>query len=351
MTGKVCGRLTVLHREVDVVNKKEAVNNRRLIEGPTEFANLMQIRPVKHAWAMQVLEQQQNNNWDQREVDLSEDAKQFATGKLVDGNLKAYKKALAFLSNLDGIQLNNLSKNIGRHITSPEVSMCIVRQAWEEAQHVLSYAQMIESIGFDPEEIYWMFETDTILANKNEFITRSSELLGTGYTTGNFIKAVVANVALEGIYFFNGFLVFYTLERQGLMKGSAKMIQMIQKDETVHLHLFVNMWNTLRQENPEAFTPELIAECYGIIKLAVEHEIEWGKWIISEGVMGLTGGIIDDFIKYLADKRLVSLGLDAIYNVKNPVPWFEDAGNVNLGETNFFEGKNASYASGSLEWD
>ena len=331
-------------------NKRFSINDRKLINGPVN--NLMQIRPVKYSWAMQLLEQQQNNAWDQREVDLSEDAKQYAMGHLTDGNLNSYKKALAFLSNLDGIQLNNLTKNIGKYITSPEVSMCITRQAWEEAQHVLSYAQIIESIGFDPEEIYWMFDTDPVLAEKNEYITRSSEILGSGFSEENFVKAVVANIALEGIYFFNGFLTFYTLERQGLMKNSAKMIQLIQKDEEAHLHLFINMWKTLRLEIPHDFTEKLIEECRELIQLAAQHEIAWGKYIISDGVLGLTDTIIEGFIQSLADKRLDSIGLEPMYNVKNPIPWFDDASKVNLGETNFFEGKNASYAAGgSLEWD
>ena len=331
-------------------NKRFSINDRMLINGPMN--NLMQIRPVKYPWAMQLLEQQQNNAWDQREVDLSEDAKQYATGQLTEGNLNSYKKALAFLSNLDGIQLNNLTRNIGKHITSPEVSMCITRQAWEEAQHVLSYAQIIESIGFDPEEIYWMFDTDPVLAEKNEYITRSSEILGSGFSEENFVKAVVANIALEGIYFFNGFLTFYTLERQGLMKNSAKMIQLIQKDEEAHLHLFVNMWKTLRQEIPHVFTENLINECRELIQLAVQHEIAWGKYIIQDGVLGLTDVIIEGFIQSLADKRLDSIGLEPMYNIKNPIPWFDDASKVNLGETNFFEGKNSSYAAGgSLEWD
>jgi ribonucleoside-diphosphate reductase beta chain len=325
------------------------INDRRLIEG--EKSNLMQIRPVKHTWAMKVLEKMQNNAWDQREIDLTDDAKQYATGALVDGNLKAYKKALAFLSNLDGIQLNNLTTNIGKHITSPEVAMCIVRQAWEEAQHVLSYAQMIESIGFDPEEVYWMFETDPILAEKNQFITESSEVLGKGFTAENFVKAVVANIALEGIYFFNGFLVFYTLERQNLMRGSANMIRQIQKDEETHLTLFINMWNTLRQERPELFTKQLLDDCRKIIRAAAEHEIVWGKWIISEGVMGLTDVIIEDFIRNLADVRLESIGLPKLYDVKNSIPWFYEVSNVNMGDTNFFEGKTANYESGSLIWD
>lgn len=325
------------------------INERRLIEG--EKSNLMQIRPVKHAWASALIEKMKNNTWDEREVDLTEDAKQYAVGMLEGGNLWAYRKALAFLSNLDGIQLNNLTANIGRWVTSPEVSMCITRQAWEEAQHVLSYSQMIESIGFDPEEIYWMFETDPLLAEKNAYITESSEILGKGFTPANFIKAVVANIALEGIYFFNGFLVFYTLERQNLMRGSAKMIQLIQRDEEVHLLLFINIWNTLRTERPELFTDELLKDCYRIIELAVEHEVTWGKWIISEGVMGLTDGIIEDFIKHLADKRLRAIGLNPLYNVKNPIGWFDEASHINNGETNFFEGKVSAYQTGQLQWD
>jgi ribonucleoside-diphosphate reductase beta chain len=67
--------------------------------------------------------------------------------------------------------------------------------------------------------------------------------------------------------------------------------------------------------------------------------------------MGLTDVIVEDFIRSLADKRLQSIGLEKLYDVKNPITWFEEAGHINNGETNFFEGKNSSYvAGGSLEW-
>ncbi len=326
-----------------------SINDRRLIEGPTN--DLMQIRPVKHGFAMDILQQMKDCTWDERETILNEDVKQYQTGALSGGNLTAYKKALAFLSNLDGIQFNNLTMNIGRYITSPEVSMCIARQAWEEAQHVLSYAQMIESIGFDPKEIYWMFETDPVLAEKNQYIMGSSEILGRGYSPKNFVKAVAANIVLEGIYFYNGFLTFYTLERQNLMRGSATMVKLIQRDEVNHLHLFVNMWHTLREERPELFTDELIEDVRQIIKNGVEHEIVWGKYIISEGVLGLTDQIVTDFIKDLANKRLTSMGLDKEYDVVSPIPWFDEASMINDTEENNFETKVTAYQTGALEWD
>lgn len=328
------------------------INDRRLIEG--ERNNLMQVRPLKHSWARDILDQMVRNTWSEKEIDLSEDAKQYATGMLNGGPLIAYKKALAFLSNLDGIQLNNLTTNIGKHITSPEVSMCITRQAWEEAQHVMSYAQMIESIGFDPEEVYWMFERDNILAMKNEFITQSSNIVGKEFTPENFVKAVVGNIVLEGIYFYNGFLTFYAIERSGIMRGSAKMVKLIQKDETAHLHLFMNMWNTLKVERPDLMRDQnLMKECEQIVRDGVEHEITWGKYIISGGVLGLTDKIVESFIQSLANQywRLMGFDKELYPGVKNLATWFDDASKVNMSNENAFETKVSAYATAALEWD
>jgi ribonucleoside-diphosphate reductase beta chain len=325
------------------------ISERKLIEGKTN--NLMALHPLKHPWAKELFDKMRENSWHESEVDLSMDAKQFKTGVLNEGNLFCYKKALAFLSNLDGIQFNSLTTNIGRWVTSPEVQMCISRQVFEEAQHVASYDTMISSIGFEPEEIYYAFENDPLLANKNEFITKSSQLLGKGFSGENFAKAIVANVALEGIYFFSGFMVFFNLERQGLMRGSAKMIRFIKKEEITHMNLFFNMWQTLKAERPELFTPELLTQCREIIRLAAEHEIMWGKYIISHGVLGLTDIIVESFIRDLANERITMLELgEGLYkgNV-NLAKWFEKASSGEI-EENFFESKVSNYSIGALEW-
>jgi ribonucleoside-diphosphate reductase beta chain len=327
----------------------QILNRRLIIEG--ERSNLMAIRPVKYEFAQKLLTLMQNNNWDQREIDLTKDQHQYQTGQLTGGNLTAYKKALAFLSNLDGIQLNNLVFNIGRYVTAPEISMILVRQSWEEALHVLSYSQMIESIGFDPIEIYWMFEEDGMLAKKNAYITQSSMILGQKYSPGNFMLAVAANVILEGIYFYNGFLTFYALEKQGLMKGSAEMIKLIQRDEVVHLHFFIELWKTLLQENKKLDTTELHEDVLRLFRLGVDLEAAWGAYIISEGVLGLTPEICRDFVRYRADECMKAMGLSQLYGTKNPVPWFNDAAKLNGSEENFFESKISLYASGgALEW-
>ncbi|MBE0438096.1 MAG: ribonucleotide-diphosphate reductase subunit beta [Methylomicrobium sp.] len=324
------------------------INKRRLIDGPND--KLMQIAPVKHQWARDIWKVMIANTWTPAEVDLSRDVRCYRE-ELTDGERQMYDRALAFLSNLDGIQLNNLVFNIGKHVTSPEVSMCLVRQAFEEALHVDSYSVIIEAIGRDPSEIYNMFRTNALLADKNEYIIRQSEILGRDYSPRNFAMAVVANIILEGIYFYSGFMAFYALGKVGKMFGTAKMIRLIDRDEGgTHLNLFVKMYEALQEENPEIFNDQFKRDAIELIKSAVDLETIWGKHIISGGVLGLTDAIVEDRIKYLADLRANAIGLGAIYGVKNPIPWVDKFSKIDGEDANFFEDKVSSYSIGTLEW-
>jgi ribonucleoside-diphosphate reductase beta chain len=325
------------------------VNARRLIDGPT--SKLMAISPMKHAWARQVWRIMMKNTWFPEEIDFTRDVQCYKSD-LTPAERQMYDKALAFLSNLDGIQFNNLVFNIGKYITSPEVSMLISRQAWEEANHVYAYSAMIEAISLDPMSVYMTFQKDKILADKNEYIMRQSEILGKSYSPRNFALAVIANIILEGIYFYSGFLAFYVLARNGKMLASTDNIRLIQRDETVHLHLFLLMLQTLQEENPELFDAKFWEDAKELFKAAVELETTWGKHIISGGVLGLTDRIIEDYIKHLANERVQMIGLEPLYpGIKNPVEWVEKFSSPNGTETNFFEGKVTDYqVGGSLEW-
>lgn len=324
------------------------VNKRRLIMGPS--SKLMAVSPLKHAWARDVWKLMLANTWFAAEIDLSRDVKDYKN--LSDAERSMFDKALAFLSNLDGIQLNNLVFNIGNHITSPEVSMLIVRQAAEEGVHVDAYSTMIEALSTNPFDVYTTFARDNILSNKNDYIMAQSAVLGDEFTPRNFAMAVVANIILEGIYFYSGFLAFYTLARTGKMLGSADMIRFIQRDEVVHLNLFVNMFKTLQVENPEIFDEAFYADAQKLFSEAVNLETMWGKYLISGGVLGLTDAIIDDYIRHLANQRLAMIGMTPLYpGVKNPVAWVEQFSNINGEESNFFESKVKSYSvGGTLEW-
>jgi ribonucleoside-diphosphate reductase beta chain len=196
-----------------------SINKRRVINGQDD--GLMQVSPLKHPWADEIFQTMLQNNWVPQEVPLGEDVEQWRKeGYLTDNERRVYKRVLAFLSNLDGIQTENLTTNVARQITSPEVKLAIVRQAFEEALHVHSYATLIEALGFDPDEIYLMYKKDMELYKKNKYVLDSfGKISNNDFTTGTFendqifLEGCMANIVLEGIYFYSGFLVFYVLRR------------------------------------------------------------------------------------------------------------------------------------------
>jgi len=326
------------------MNIRELINKRRLINGPHD--KLMCISPLKHKWAMDTFRKMTKNDWYPQSIAMGDDVLCFKE-RLDDAERQMYVRSLAFLSNLDGIQFNNLITNIGTHITSPEASMMLSRQAYEEANHVIAYSLMIESMALDPLQIYGLFETDDILAAKNKFIMAQSDALKDGYTAERFGLAVVGNIALEGIYFYSGFDNFYTLAKNGKMSKSADQIKYIQRDEETHLEGFLGMYYTLQQENPEIFTTAFYEKARNLIHASVDLEIAWGQHTIEGGVLGRTNAIVEQRIKHLANVRAESMGWSPLYpGVKNPTPWIEEFSKVNGMNTNFFEGKVMDYQSG-----
>jgi len=327
----------------------EITNARRIAFGPED--KLMNMSRIKYQWAIDIYDRQEANTWFPKSIPLGDD-RQCYRNDLNEREKNAYDKALAFVSNLDGIQFNNLIHNIGSRITAPEVSLAIARQAAEEGVHVRAYQFMVEAVSMNPESVYMLFQSDGMLARKNEFIMSSSRVLSDDPTPANFARAIVGNVILEGIYFYSAFLVFYTLARNNKMLGSADMIKYINRDEgETHLDLFTNMHHAFREENPDLYDEQFRQDALKLIKDAVDLEIAWGQYIIQGGFLGLTDAVVENFVKDLANKRAIALNLGPIYpGVMNAVPWFEEFSRPNGTRTNFFEGKVTDYSSDGLEW-
>jgi ribonucleoside-diphosphate reductase beta chain len=328
-------------------NYAQIINDRRLAFGPK--SDLMAISPAKHKWARDMWKTMKAANWDLHETDLTEDGPCYR-GRLTEGERFAYDSALAFASNLDGFQLHSLS-NVEACITSPEVEMCIKRQMYEEALHVDAYSEMVETVSADPMAVYMRFEKDGMLAAKNDHILEQVRLLEGDKTPAQFARSIVANIALEGLYFYSAFLTFYALARNGKMTGSADSVKLIHRDERNHLQLFKLMHDTNMQERPELYDARFWRDAEAILRGAVDLESKWGGYIVSKGMLGLTGQIVSGFLQSTANEHAVQIGLPVLYpGVKNPVPWFKPFSEGE--EANFFEAKNTDYAVGTLDdWD
>lgn len=325
----------------------ENVNDRKIFGGnPT---GIFELNNIKYQWAYNLWEVMLNNTWFPKEVDMTRDVNDYKN--LTESEKAAYDKALSQLIFMDSLQTNNIIDNINPYVTAAEINLILVRQSFEEALHSQSYAVMVDTISTNSAEIYDLWRKDMMLKNKNDAIARVYDELTANPTETNFVKACFANQILEGIYFYSGFAYIYTLARSGKMLGSAQMIRFIQRDEVTHLALFKNLINTLRKERADLFTDQLKAEVVEMFKEAVGLEVEWGKYITQGQILGLTDNIVEQYIKYLADDRLESVGFEKIYNVENPIKWVNDFAKFNDQKTNFFEATVSNYSKGSLTFD
>ncbi|GAA6821985.1 ribonucleotide-diphosphate reductase subunit beta [Helicobacter pylori] len=339
--------MEVSRKKIYNPDSTESVNERKIFGGnPTSMFDL---NKIKYQWADHLWKTMLANTWFAEEVSMNDDKRDYL--KLSTEEKIGYDRALAQLIFMDSLQTNNLIDNVNPFITSPEINLCLVRQAYEEALHSHAYAVMVESISANTEEIYDMWRNDMQLKSKNDYIAQVYMELAKNPTEENILKALFANQILEGIYFYSGFSYFYTLARSGKMLGSAQMIRFIQRDEVTHLILFQNMINALRNERADLFTPKLIDEVIEMFKKAVEIEASWGDYITQGKILGLTSSLIEQYIQFLADSRLSKVGIAKVYGVQHPIKWVESFSSFNEQRSNFFEARVSNYAKGSVSFD
>lgn len=338
-------------------SNSQIINNRKMIRGEEFDDGLLQASPLAHPTSREIFKNMQKNNWVAEEISFQIDKEQWDSDALTEQEKTCFMRALAFASNLDGLLVNSLSEIIKPHITSPETVLAIARQIYEECLHVDSYSCMIEAIGFDPEDVYGLYRKDKSLYYKNKRVLESMYKINRpGFNTESdenakeFLEACTTNLIFEGIFFFSAFLIFYNFGRNNKMPGSKEMIQFINRDEDLHVQLFVYIINTIKKENPQLWTPDLQQRFIQNITDAVQMEYEWGLSCIGDGILGITPTILKEYLEFIGDQRLESIGLPKQYNVTNPLPWLDEFTQGNMIETNFFEGKVREYQSGSLEW-
>ena len=223
-------------------------SNIRVINGET--TNILNLQNVKYQWAHDIFDAIFANNWLPHKVPMGNDKSSLK--KLTSHELKAYKSILSFLVFLDSIQTNNLP-NISEYITTPDIVYVLARQTYDEAIHSKSYGWIFSSIftKAEAEEIVYEFRNNKLLADRNAYIAKEYEDFKKGMNNGSFIRVVVANYILEGLYFYNGFQFFHNLASRGLMIDTDTQIRYIQRDEIQHCNIFKNIFLELTRENPE----------------------------------------------------------------------------------------------------
>ncbi len=324
------------------------VRLRRMLGGNT--TNLNDFNNMKYSWVSPWYRQAMNNFWVPEEINLATDKKQYP--HLPAPERRAYDKILSFLIFLDSIQTANLP-NIGQYITANEVNLCLCIQTYQEAIHSQSYSYMLDSI-CEPQErdsILFQWKDDGHLLRRNTFIGDIYNSFQEEKDLDSFLRVIMGNYILEGVYFYSGFMFFYNLARNNLMPGSAQQIRYINRDEATHLYLFRNILNELQKEEPDLIDERRRAVFRDMLREGCEQEIAWGQYVIGEDIQGLTGEMVGDYIRYLGNLRAVNIGLDPVYGGFDKEPesmkWVSQYSNANMIKTDFFEARSTAYAKSS----
>jgi ribonucleoside-diphosphate reductase beta chain len=324
----------------------DSIIHRKLIGG--NISNLINMNQVAFPWATALYKKMLENFWIPEQVPMSQDISCFNT--LSSEEKRAFKGILSFLIFLDSIQTSNIPR-LSDYFTAAELIQALSIHAFQESVHSQSYQYLIESLFSDMSEkeaIYDFWKDDKVLFKRNQEIAQIYQDFSDDPSELNFTRSIIANYLLEGLYFYNGFNFFYSLESRGLMKNTATMIRYIQRDELVHCTLFENI---LRELNLD---PDLV---YGITKAAVEAEIEWSIHILDDSILGINHHSIIQYTYHMADYRLKKIGLEPLYGApENPYKHLEknqDIGSSGTVFANFFEEKVVSYSHSSAVdgWD
>lgn len=324
------------------------IRNRKIVGGDT--TNLNDFNNMKYQWVSNWYRQAMNNFWIPEEINLASDVKDYP--KLDEAERTAFDKILSFLVFLDSIQTANLP-NISAFVTANELNLCLAIQTFQEAIHSQSYSYMLDTI-CEPQkrnEVLYQWKNDEHLLRRNEYIGNLYNEFVNDNSLEAFVKVVVANYILEGVYFYSGFMFFYNLGRNNKMAGCAQEIRYINRDENTHLWLFTNIVKELREEMPQMFTPEHEEIYRQMILEGCEQEIAWAEYVIGDKIQGLTQTMVSDYIKYLGNLRCKNIGLKTIYEGFDREPdsmqWVSQYSNANMIKTDFFEAKSTAYAKSS----
>lgn len=305
-------------------------------------------KPFNYPWAYESWLKHEQSHWLHTEVPMGEDVKDWKI-KLSNEEKKFLTHIFRFFTQGDVDVAGGYVKNYLPYFPQPEVRMMLVGFAAREALHVAAYSHLIETLGM-PESTYNEFlEYEAMRAKHDYFMSIA------GQDASTIAQQIAAFSAFtEGMQLFSSFIMLLNFPRHGKMKGMGQIVTWSIVDETQHAESMIKLFRTFVEENRAIWNDDLKSQIYNIATRMVELEDKFIDLAFSMGPMqNLTSEDVKTYIRYIADRRLISLGMKGIFKVKkNPLPWVEEMINAPT-HTNFFENKATDYAKGALsgQWE
>jgi len=306
-------------------------------------------KPFKYPWAVTYATEHERIHWIEDELDLQTDVNHWKSGKLSEQEKNHITQILRLFTQTDvAVGTNYLEYYIPK-FKNNEIRAMLTAFASREFIHQRAYALLNDTLGL-PEEEFTTFLEYQQMADKVEFMGNIDvhSLSGTGL-------AIARTVLNEGMSLFSAFAMLLNYQRFGKMPGMCTVVEWSVRDESQHTEGMAKLFRVFCEEHPRIVNDDFKKEIYEMFRQAVKLEDKVIDLAYEMGALeGLSAGEVKQYIRYLADRRLIQLGLKPNWKVKdNPLPWMEELiGGSSI--SNFFEKRvtdyNAQGMTGTWGW-
>lgn len=336
---------------LDKAKARERLAGKKVINGHRSAE--LNVLPLKYHEAYRIYKQMKANHWEPDVIDMTKDCSQWNTNALSPRERWIVEMGVGYFSAAEGIVGDSVLHVIEENLTAAELKHATLRQIAEESIHMDSLLHIIGSLNIDLDEVTAKFSDIPSVRKKNQFITRQMPELKMGIdltqtvNKQKFAKAIFGiTQVMEGTQFYALFAMILSLHRQNKMTGIGQMFQYTLRDESNHIALGRYILSELINENPDLWTPEFQQELVEFMREGIALEKEFVQDCLPEDGVGMTQKDFLEYVEYNADRRLTSLGLPTISNVKNnPFPWLDEVIFLRK-EKNFFETRVTEYQTG-----
>lgn len=300
-------------------------------------------KPFNYPWAYEAWLTHEQSHWLHTEVPMLEDVKDWKN-RLSQEEKYFLTQIFRFFTQSDIDVASGYVSNYLPYFPQPEVRMMLLGFAAREALHVAAYSHLIETLGM-PESTYNEFYEYEAMKEKHEYFTSFK-------SDSVPINIAATSAFTEGLALFSSFIMLLNFPRHGKMKGMGQIVTWSIVDETQHAEGMIKLFREYVEENRKVWNDDTKGQIYTIATKMVDLEDKFVDLAFKMGQMeNLTDEEVKTYIRYIADRRLISMGMKGIFKVKkNPLPWVEEMINAPI-HTSFFENRSTDYAKGALTGD
>jgi len=303
-------------------------------------------KPFDHPWMFDYYSQQNQMHWFPEDVPLHNDVKDWQTMTAEEKNLLTQIFRLFTQSDVD-VSSGYVDRYM-KIFKKPEARMMMGSFNNMESIHQHAYSLLLDTVGM-PEVEYKAFADYEAMADKHEYIDSVKVAKGDKRSIAKALA--VYSGFTEGLQLFSSFIILLNFPRFGKMKGMGQIITYSIRDESLHVEAMTKLFREFIQENIDIWDDEFKAEIYQACRDMVDLEDRFLDLVFEQGnIEGLTKAEMQEYIRYIADRRLLQLGLKPNYNIKNnPLNWLDDV--LGVEHQNFFEGRATTYMKAGMRGD